>query len=422
MSEPNIMRPSRSYEIILKIKGENYSNDVSNVRISSSLAIGYQIITITINITPQTIILNKLYGQDPIKLTVKKLDEDETVTETMNFELMVLNSEFELPVSDMVTTGNQMDRSSFDLITVTRLPFETMTTMVNPVFGINPGGKIPWTGPKRIKEMIETIVEELIKTKPKLEYDNDEENEDDILQCCIPPTTLYKAIQELDSVYGIYNGSVGIFCQYDNTLQVMNLSSRIKKNFTLVVEHLTNQTKEEEIAQSVGDKKYFYTYDDLFTNYVGNSKFGVLGKTLIYTVLPNNELSHTFTHDLNSICNQFGIVGQTKGAITHINTSVAKRTKHYIFNNGFNTSQTFAISKMAKQIADISRLSFSIERNLAIENLIKIGNVVKLKTKTQEHIDISGKYILFSSDINWNKGADWETTATLELIRTNKTI
>jgi len=422
VSEPNILRPSRSYNITLKIKGENYSNDVSNVRITSSLATGYQIVTITINITTETILLNKLYGQDSIKLNIYKLDEDEITTETMNFDLMLLNSSFDIPLSDIMITSNQQDRTKFDLITVPRLPFETMTTMVNPVFGINDGDVTPWTGPKTIKEMIETIVSELVTTNTKVEYDIDNENKDKILQCCIPPTTLYKAIKELDKNYGIYNGTPVIFCQYNNILKVMNLSSRIKKDFTIVVEHLNNQSKEEEIAKSVTDNKYFYTYDNLYTNYVGNSKFGVMGKIIKHIVLPSDQLFHTIEQDLSDICNSVGIVGQSKGEIVHINTSVTKRTKYYIDDNGFETSKIFAISKLSKKISDISRLSFSIERNLAIENLIKVGSCVKLKTKTQEHVDISGKYILFSSDLVWNKQSEWQTTASLELIRTNKTI
>ncbi len=423
MADPNILRTSRSYNIRLMIKDENYSNDVSNVRISSSLATGYQIVTITINITPQNIILNKLYGQDSIKLYIYKLDETEGIlTETMEFDLMLLNSSFDIPLSDLMITKTQMDRTEFDLITVPRLPFETMTTMVNPIFGLTPNGKTPWTGPKTIKQMIETIVSEGITTGPKLEYDIDSENTDEILQCCIPPTTFYKAVKELDKNFGLYNGIPVVFCQYDNTIQIMNLSGRIKKNYTLLIEHLTNQYKEEDIVKSMTDKKYFYTYDNLFTNYVGNSKFGVIGKTIKHIVLPSDMLYHTIEQDLSDICNDTGIVGQSKEDVTYINTSVTKRTKYYIDNNGFEKSSTFATSKLSKQISDISRLSFMIERNLAIENLIKVGSVVKLKTKTQEHIDISGKYILFSSDINWVKQSEWQTTASLELIRTNKTL
>lgn len=421
MSEPKILRTSRTYDIKLKIKGESYTNDVSNVKILSSLATGYQIVIITLNLTPENILVNKLFGQDEIKLDITKLDETEyQVTETMNFDLMIVNSEFEVAVSNIVVTDVEQDRSAFDLITVTRIPFETMTTMVNPVFGIGPGGAGPWTGPKTPKEMIETIVDELITTNPTLEYDTVDENTDKILQMCIPPTTLYKAIKEIDKNYGLYNGAPIIFCQYDNRLQIMNLSDRIKKNYNLLIQHLTTEASEEDITQSVSDPKYFYTYDNLYTNYTGNSKFGVLGETIKHIVLPSDMLFHTIEQKLSTICNTTGVVGQTKGQTSYVNTSAAKRTKYYIENNGYETSEVFATSQLSKEIADASRLSFDLERNLAMIHLIEVGCCVKLKTKTIQHQDISGKYILFSSDLNWHKGSEWQTTASIELVRTNK--
>lgn len=416
-----ILRPSRGYKIDLKIKGESYTNDISRVRMTSSLATGYPIITITINISPQTILLKKLYGQDEILLDIYKLDADQVVTETTNFDVMFFDSSFDVPLSDEIVTGKQEDRSSFDLITIPRLAFETMTTMVNPVFGNSPGPKSPWTGPKTTKEMIETIVSESIKSGAKLEYDSENENKDKILQCCVPPTTLYKCIKELDKNFGLFSGAPAVFCSYDNTIKIMNLSSRIKKNYDIFVEHLTTESKESDLDKATKNVKNFYTYDNLYSNYVGNSKFGVIGKTIKHIVLPSNELSNTITQDLSTICKNYGVIDKTSNT-EFINKSVAKRTKYYIDNNGFETSATFAISNLAKQIADTARIAFSVEKNLAIENLIKVGSCVKLKIKTHEHQDISGKYILFSSDIVWNKGADWETTAALELIRTNKTI
>jgi len=420
-TEPDILRPSRSYEINLRIKGENYSNDITRVRLSSSLATGYQIVSLTINITPQSILLNKLYGQDSIELVIKRLDESEVVSETMVFDLMILNSEFEIPVSDLITTDQQMDRTSFELVTVTRTPFEIMTTMVSAVFGPTPT-KTVWTAPKTIKEMIETIIDEQITAPLQLKYDTVNENLDQIRQSCIPPTTLYQAIKYLDRNYGLYNGVPAVFCQYDNTLQIMNLSSRIKKGYTIFVEHLNNQTKQEDIDKATQDKKYFYTYDNLYTNYVGNSKFGVIGQTLKHVVLPSDKLSHVIVQNLQDVCASYGLISDTKDKKPHVNTSVTNRIKYYIDNNGYDISEVFANSKIAKQISDISRLSFSIERNLPIEDLIKIGVCVKIKTLTQEHIDISGKYILFSSDLVWNKQGDWQTVAKLELIRTNKTV
>ena len=415
-------KTSRSYDITLKIKDEDYSTDILRIRLSSSLATGYQIVIITIAITPQTILLNQLYGQDPIILKINKLDYDETIKETMEFDLMILKSEFDIPVSDIMLTNNQKDRASFEIITVVREPFQIMSTMVNPMFGATVSNN-SWTGARTVKQMIETIIKEKIKPVPKLEYDKDNANQDQILQTCCPPTTLSKAIKYLDYNYGIYNGVSAVFCQYDNTLQIMNLTERIKKDYTIFVEHLTTQTSPEDIKKSISkSNNYFYTYDNLSTNYNGNSKFGVLGKTLKHIVLPSNKLYHIIEQNLNDVCTKYGIISKTKGSSAHVNTSVENRIKYYIDNDGLELSEIFANSKIAKQIADTSRVSFSLSHDLPIEKLIKIGSCVKLQTKTQEHIDIGGKYILFSSDLTWNKLAEWHTSSRVVLIRTNKTI
>lgn len=416
MSEKKILAPSRTYKMTLKIKGKEYSNDLSNVAVTSSLATGYQIVSLTINVTPDTILLNKLYGQDEIILTIALQDHSEFEKEDFVFDLMVINSQFSIPISEIMVTDQERNRTAYEILTVVRQPFEIMTTMVNPVLGLNAGGKTKWTGPQTVKDFITTIISEYT-SQASLEYDSENVNEDQILQCCVPPTTLYQALKYLDTNYGIYNGTPAFFCQYDNTIQIMNLSTRIKKNYTIHVEHLTTSHKDEDVE--VDGRVKFFTKDKIDSTYVGNARFGVMGKTIKHIVLPSDQLYHTITHDLSDVCNTYGAVSQTKGDTSFINTSAASRTKYYIENNGADTSESFAISKLAKEISDVSRISFNIQRNLHIENLIKIGSVVKLKTKTMEHTDIQGNYILFSSDIQFTKLSDWETTAKLELIRTN---
>jgi hypothetical protein len=416
VGEKKILAPSRSFRMTLKIKGEEYSNDLSNVRISSSLATGYQIVTLTINVTPHTILLNKLYGQDKIMLTVALQDHAEFEVENFVFDLMIINSQFDIPISEIMITDHEANRTSYEILTVVRQPFEIMTTMVNPVLGLNPGGPTKWSGPKTVKEFIEAITSEYVP-QATLDYDSSGVNEDKILQCCVPPTTLYQALKYIDTNYGVYNGTPSFFCQYDNTLQIMNLSSRIKKSFLIQVEHLSTSHKDADVE--VDGITKFFTIDRIQSSYVGNARFGVMGKTIKHIVLPSDQLYHTITHDLADVCNTYGAVSKTKGETSFINTSAASRTKYYIENNGNNESETFAISKLAKEIADVSRISFTIERNIHITNLIKIGSIVKLKTKTMEHTDIQGNYIMFSSDINFTKGTDWETTCKLELIRTN---
>jgi len=420
VNEQQSFSPSRSYDITLKIKDVDYSNDLSNIRIGSSLATGYQIVTLTINITPSTILLNKIFGQDKILLKINLLDYSKDIIETMVFDLMIINSEFNLPISEPFISDEQTDRIPFDLITVTRIPFQIMTTMINSVFGINGGPATVWTGPKTPREMIETIVKEFTP-KAILKYDKKNENTDKIMQCCIPPTTLFQAIKFLDSNYGLYSGAPSIFCQYNDFLYIMNLSTRIKEKYTLCIEHLTTSFKEENYA-SLDDKTKFFTFDNLNTNYTGNSRFAVLGGKLKYIVLPSDRLSKTITHDLNTICENYGIIATSKEDSTYTNPSISNRTKYYIENNGLDDSEFFAISKITKEISDVSRLGFSIANDMAIENLIKVGSCVKLKTRTMEYSGVQGNYILFSSDLIWARKQDWSTMCNIELIRTNKTV
>lgn len=419
MGDETVFSPSRSYKITLKIKGEEYSNDLTNVRVSSSLATGYQIVVLTVLINPQTISLNKLYGQDSINLSMVLLDDSEFERERLDFDLMVLNTEYELAVSEILNTNGQVDRTHLSIITVTRIPFQIMSTNVGCVFGYKGGVFI---GNKTVKEMIETMISTYVP-QAKLEYDAEEVNPDLVPQCCIPPNTLYKAISLMDSNHGIYNGVPVTFCQFDGTVQIMNLSARIKKNFTITIEHLTSDSNDSKnIDAPTNDRTKFYTYDNLYSKYVGNAKFGVLGNTLKHIVLPSNQLSHTITQDLGAMCEKYGIIGTGNKETVYIDKPAINRVAYYIENNGDDLSEVHANSKIAKQLSNLARLNFSVERNLAIDVLIKIGSVVKLETKAIDHIDISGKYILFSSDITWVKDKDWQTVAKLELIRTNKSL
>jgi len=52
---------------------------------------------------------------------------------------------------------------------------------------------------------------------------------------------------------------------------------------------------------------------------------------------------------------------------------------------------------------------------------MNIGEAVKLDTKIDVSRDFTGLYILKSSMLNFTKGKDWEASADLSLIRTNRT-
>ena len=62
-----------------------------------------------------------------------------------------------------------------------------------------------------------------------------------------------------------------------------------------------------------------------------------------------------------------------------------------------------------------------LERSIRITNLMEVGETIKLDTKTDISRDFTGTYILKSSMLNFLRGKDWEASANLVLIRTNRT-
>lgn len=413
MATNKFMAPSRGYLVSLKINKEDYDygEDLETIRVSSSLATAWQIVTLFVKIPPQDIILKKLHGQDKIKLSIKLTAQGKSPLEVAKFDLMLLSSEFEMPVSDRSVQGKQIDIVLYKIITVTRTPFASMTTMVNSVFGVT-------SSPKTPKQIIQELISKN-KIPLTLEYDSQGENTEKVPQVCVPPTSLYNAINFLDDSFGLFKGTFSAFCRYDNVLKIMNLSSRIKKSATITVDHLTLSAKEEEIKKSLKDKKYFYTYDNIYNSFVGNSKFGVIGNTIKRIVLPGDSLYYVITQDLSKICSDYGLIDGDKN-LPIINEAI-NRTKYYIGDSGNDYSEVFAIAKTSKFVFNMSRVSFMVERNLLIENLLEVGDVVRLQSGVSEYKTIQGKYILFSSDLMWYKEKEWQTTGKLELVRTNKT-
>jgi len=81
------------YYISLRIKDKDYSADLNRVRLVSSINSPYQILNLELFMDSNDIILTKLYGQDPIKLSIKLTREQSFVSEQLDFELMMIRND-----------------------------------------------------------------------------------------------------------------------------------------------------------------------------------------------------------------------------------------------------------------------------------------------------------------------------------------
>jgi len=408
-------RPSRGYDIQLFIKDKDYSAELMKVKIISSLLSAYQTVTLDLFIDSNDIILEKLFGKDPIKLRITLLgDITQGTLEQIDMDLMFLSSNSTITPKTQMSEGRaaQTERVLLSMVTVCRKPYKTMTTMVSGLYF-----------EKKVKDIFQDIVSK--NTDAQLIYDDSKANNEQIDQVLIRPMTLYKCIEYLDNTFGLFDGASNLgFCTYDNKIQIYNLSERINRDQTFTVYVLATDKKEEDVFQKSMDGKNFYTYDAVDDSYNANTKVAFLAKNIKYVVNPKDTLYHIVEHKLDELSKTAGAVYQSRmdnQFSLNIDDNVS-RTQVNSDHIGYEKSTTWATARDARQMISLANVSINLERNLRILNLMNIGEPVKVITKTLEYVDLSGKYILKSSDITFSRRKDWETTVRLNLMRTNKTI
>ena len=161
----------------------------------------------------------------------------------------------------------------------------------------------------------------------------------------------------------------------------------------------------------------FYTYDTITTDYSGNAKYASLASDFHHVVKPKDTLFVNINQTLDDIAKKYSVVYQNPNIDKD---SQISRTRYYNEDTGYETEETLFNSRFGRQIADLSTVSLNIERNLPIHKLLDVGDCVEYKPQMIEYADLSGKYILWSSDIVFTRPSVWTSTATINLIRTNK--
>ena len=413
--------PTRTYDLKIIIDDLDYTQDVILVRFVSSLTTAYQSVDMVFELDPNDIILQQLYGTSVIKLAITLLGEDQFPGERIDLDLMFTKGKFQLNEKDQISSGadKQKDRGYYSVSTVVRESYKAMNTFVNGVFlGTTIGAMI-----------FDLATSAGIK---KIEVDRDGQNVKAIDQVCIPPTTLYKILKEynsdsinpfdgfLDQRFGLFDGVPGIFCQYDKTLQIKNLTFKMQKNPAFVIYQLATDMDLgvwEKILDDVEKDNTFYTYSIVDTDYAANAKFAKIGSTIKHIVKPKDTLSAIIDQDLKDVAGNYSIIYKNK---TIDIDEAALRKRYFTQDTGDEKNKTIFNSRISRRVADLSTLTIDLERNLPVLNLIQVGECVKFKPLTTEYADLEGKYILWSTDIWFRRENNWQTTAQVKLMRTNK--
>lgn len=400
--------PSRSYDIQLKIGELDYSQDIINMVLLSSVTTPYQTVILNLNLDPNDIILDKLYGQTHFKLTIRLLGDISVPTEQINIDLMYVSSTFKIPMRTENPQNTQKDRVLISIVTICRKAFKTMSTIINDVY---------------FAKSLRTIINNIItgNTNAEIDYHTSGENTNIIDQVLLPPTTLYQTIKYLDNKFGLYSGVPSINCLYDNKIHIKNLTKKMSESTAFNIYQLSTSSDNSKIINKSNDGDNYYTYDDIKTSYAGNTTFSIMAPSLKYIVKPSDTLSYTIEKNLEELSQTYGLVSKNNEIFFDEEAiNVNERVRYYTNQVGYEKTDQFLISEVSKRISSLSTISFMLERNLPILNLMKVGEAVKFISKTIDLNQFNGKYILKGSEINFVKEGEWQTTAKIYLIRTNR--
>ena len=403
--------PSRTYELELKIGKIDLTPDLMSLSILTSIETPYQTFVLELFIDPNDIILEKIYGQTPLKLTTKMFyDQSPSLSmETIEIELMYLSSD--MPLSGSVSNPQtiQKDRQNISFTCVARNAYTTMNSIVNSVYQ-----------GKRLSDVITDMASQVGAT---LEMDTNGQNTEVLDQVLIPSSTLYKTLKYLNRTFGLYDGMPVIYCTHDNKVKIKNLTSKMITSSKFIIHQLPLGSDNTEIYEKCNDGKNFYTKQNLHTTYKGNSVFAYLAPKMRHIVKPKDRLFHTIDVDLETFAQKYGLISKGNKIFFDSKAISSKsRVSMHKDHTGYELNESFINSKYARRVSAITSMSLSVERSIKILNLMDIGEAVELNTHIDLTNDFTGKYILRGSTIHFTRVKDWESSAQLLLMRTNRTI
>lgn len=404
-----LFSPDNLFDFELYIDGENYSKDLYSVRILSSVVSAYQVFILRVFFNTSDILLQKIFGQDPfiLKIIPKDFESGSATKDGADIELFCINPDFSISMKEWNPAIKQHEKVSYTIRAVPRKAFKTMTTLVNEVY--------------ENVTLQEVITDLATSNNALIEFDKAGINDKKISQIIVPPLTFYNAISYLDEEFGLYDGIPISFCRFDNKVFIKNLTKKMDKAQKFTIHQLASDLDTTDIENLTKDGKNFLTYSEINTQYKANSKFALLSKNIKHIVKPSDTLYHLIEDDLMDMCLEYGLISNRANKKIQIDNDLNNRTRYFIDRTGYEKTESFINSKIAKAISGLSTLNISLEKNLPILNLIDVGECVMFKSKILDFVDLNGKYILKSSNLFFYREGQWQSTASLNLIRTNKT-
>ncbi len=411
---------SRTYDFELTMEDIDLSNDIMQVNIMSSIEIPYISIIITLFVDPNDLILNKIYGQTPMKFTIRHYQDTApgVPDQQIDLDLMYVSAQYDVTMKSKSGAQQTMkDRSAVQITTVCKEPFKIMNTYVNGVYqGMT------------LQSIVSDISNRLGAT---VDYDTNGMNTEVIDQVLVPPMTFYQALRYLDKTFGLFNGMASFICLQEKPqpkIYIKNLTSRAKNSNNSMIQQLASGSGAEEVFKDSGQSPSggynYYTFRDIETNYKGNTALSIFGPRMIHIVKPSKKLYHKIDMTTEDFAITYGIAHM--GKTIYYDKESLKTDRRIAFfkdHTGYEETQTHINANWSRLLSDLSTVIITLERNIQIEPLINVGDAIGFFSLIDNMKDFQGRYILSATDLSFQRGKrEFESEAKLTLIRSNRTL
>lgn len=394
----------RPYHIIdFKIGKMDLSHRLTKIETAASVMSLFQYVILEFDIDQKNAILEKIYGQEEILLTIHLMTENMTILETIQYDLLCLNPKMDLTLKSPSDKPDHPQSGIMKITCVVRNAYNTMMTEVNKL--------IEDRDKKTPLEAIQAILNDFSKVETDIKDKN--ANKEKIYQMIIPPMPLYKAVQYIDKSFGVFDGPLFQFCRKDvdgEKFQMWDLSKAMEDNEHYQVNFLTlGGDQQEEIKDTGSDDFHFYTREPVKQKYRGNEGLMLNSFRHSFISKPNDDLYHVVETTMEDIFNQNATTDGEKKM--YINDLVKNR--HEVHNRhftGYEKTDNFAKSFLSRKISNLSEIEIKIDRNTRIANLTKLGIPIMLKMFVPEYTELQGKYVVSGYALTFNREAEQNFT------------
>ena len=396
-----------TYDFTLRIGKEEYSTDLVKVEIRTSINTPYPNIILDVFIDPRDLLVDSLFGQQPIKFIIRLKGKEATTIEEIVFDLMYLKIEGQYYPAQQSFLTDQEERSVVSFSTVPINAYKTMSTIVNSIY---------------YNSTPKDIIEDLISKNTKAEtiYDQRGQSKLGIDQLIIPPSTIYQVVNYLDRTYGIFDGPLGFYCTFDNKVKLINLARKVDSAQRFTVYLIATDRDNKDIFDR-DDPNFFYSKQAVENTYNGNAVMSVKAPTIRYITKPRDTLFKNIDIYLPSFIKNYGVIEKNNKQIYFNEDAIdlSTRITYKKDQTGYDDNQTFIHSTLGKYIYDMSNIVVYIDGNLPTLNLMEVGEHVKIVSHVDDHLKLGGAYILKGSHVQFMKANAWESAAKIFLSRSN---